>query len=643
MKIKAMRRISFKVGVAVLALFVLSFGVYIAYSYYTESTKYFEDMRERSMETAEIMKAGLYNAMLNDDDEGVDAIVKRFLSIKGVKELHIMDLSGLITISTDDDFLDEEFHAEKAKKVDKSGKPYYELEKNGKETDIVGIFPVKKLPECHTCHKKDTANLGFIGVKMDATDRIRDFQIGQITNIGMMVFFTLFVSIVLRVMLSKMILNPISKVATAVNKIADGDLSVRVKHKTADEIGMLAEGINTMSENLESVRTSMEEQTREVQENKEYLEKNIAKMIEVMEAMAQGDMTKLLQAEKDDEIARLVGATNNTIKNLKDMLQENSGVAESVSMAADSIAGSARTQKDSAISAASTLEEITSSMELLSNHVDNIANRTQDQAASLEETTATLEELSTSITQNADNAREVASLSGESAVAAKKGGDAIVRLVEGMNDIKQSSDEISEIIDTVSDIAEQTNLLALNAAVEAARAGEHGLGFAVVADEVRKLAERSSVATKEIAGLIKNSVKSIDAGNNLAMEAERLIKDIVTMVEKSADRIKQISNAVEEQSLGTDQINLAADNLNEMTQQINMAAMEQSVAARQIKQSLENLRETVKVNSVASQTNAEGADKLKMQADQLMALISRFEVSDGKGGAQSKGMTLVDS
>ena len=208
----------------------------------------------------------------------------------------------------------------------------------------------------------------------------------------------------------------------------------------------------------------------------------------------------------------------------------------------------------------------------------DLSQRTAEQAAALEETAASVEELTSTVQQNAENARQANQLSLTSSSVAEKGGVVVNEVVNTMEAINDSAYRIVDIISVIDGIAFQTNILALNAAVEAARAGEQGRGFSVVAAEVRTLAQRSATAAKEIQALINDSVSNVKAGTQLVGEAGQTMGGIITSINRVTGIMQEISAAASEQSKGIEQVNQAIIQIEDVTHR-NAALVEEAAAA----------------------------------------------------------------
>jgi len=210
-----------------------------------------------------------------------------------------------------------------------------------------------------------------------------------------------------------------------------------------------------------------------------------------------------------------------------------------------------------------------------------ISQGASEQAASAEEVSSSMEQMTSNIMQNADNAQQTEKIAVKSAEDAREGGSAVAETVTAMK-------EIANKISIIEEIARQTNMLALNAAIEAARAGEHGRGFAVVADEVRKLAERTTGATSEVSGIIKeiqNKVNSavssighvsakVDKGVDLSTKAGVELTTIVAGVEELHLMVQQIASAIEEMSSTSDQISKDIESISGISRETSKSSDE---------------------------------------------------------------------
>jgi methyl-accepting chemotaxis protein len=272
--------------------------------------------------------------------------------------------------------------------------------------------------------------------------------------------------------LTRAIVTPLRQAVQFNQRIAEGDLSIRIEQTSRDETGQL------MASMREMVRSQ-------------------AEMARVAERMAEGDLTVRVQPRSDADT--LGHAFSSMVERLSRTIGEVTTAAAGLSSASQQVSATAQM----------------------------LSQGTSEQAAAVEETSASLEEMSASIGQNAENSRATEQMAVKGAREGDESGRAVAATVEAMRGI---ADRIS----IIEEIAYQTNLLALNAAIEAARAGEHGRGFAVVAAEVRKLAERSQGAAREISEVASTSVGVAERSGALIGELVPAVRRTAELVQEVA-------------------------------------------------------------------------------------------------------------
>jgi methyl-accepting chemotaxis protein len=365
--------------------------------------------------------------------------------------------------------------------------------------------------------------------------------------------------------------RPIAAVVTALDGVAEGDLSHDVEHSSHDEIGHMARSLNRAV-------ASMREIT------------------DALTAVAAGQLdVHVTPRSERDELGRAARELLSAQRERAAQAQEMAAVTERLAQLLDhvaeysvSLASSSGQLRGISQQMAATAEE-TSVQALVVSHASNEV-RTHNAALG-----TAVEEIRTGIHEVARNAHHASSVADQAVAVAQEANDTASRLAA-------SSAEIDNVVETIGSIAEETNLLALNATIEAARAGEAGKGFAVVANEVKELASETSRATNEI----RHTIEVLQHDTRAVIAAITRIGAIITTIN---DAQHSIASVVEEQTAAAAEV---ARNVDDVT-----------AAGDQIATNIEGVAHAASSTAAgATETEAAAADLARV-AHELQQLIAR--------------------
>ncbi|MBY8946492.1 methyl-accepting chemotaxis protein [Pseudomonas sp. SH10-3B] len=324
----------------------------------------------------------------------------------------------------------------------------------------------------------------------------------------------------------------------------------------------------------------------------------ISQALEAAEEVAEGNLTRPIKVDGNDEAGRLLAAMAKMQDKLRDTLQHIAGSATQLASAAEELNAvtdeSARglTRQNNEIEQAATaVNEMTSAVEEVARNAVSTSEASRNATTSAGDGRDLVQETVSAIERMSGDVQATATLIGE---------------------LANESRDIGKVLDVIRGLADQTNLLALNAAIEAARAGEAGRGFAVVADEVRALAHRTQQSTSEI----ERMIGSIQAGTEHAVDSMR----------NSTERAESTLNIAKGAGMSLDTINTAIVEINERNLVIASAAEEQAQVAREVDRNLVNIRDlSVQSATGASQTSA-ASNELSRLAVDLNGMVGRFRL-----------------